>query len=266
MTILKESTLLALWCGVSIALLLLVPSLAAAQERPLEVRLETRAEVEAGGHPDAVRVRAEVAQGVREEGQDQYEQESRDGDRPRPMLVERIRLNLAASTTPARSVEELRALIAERRASLEDEAASTTPRDREVVRKANEVRLAVHTLLAARDTLGGIGDRVSVIARQMNDSVATTTNAEAAISRRGFLARLFVGGDRDAAEVLGEEVERNKERAEEIRTLLASSEVDAEVRVELEAQLAAMRAEHERLAALAEEERAARGIFGWLFR
>ena len=95
----------------------------------------------------------------------------------------------------ASSLDDLKQKIEERKHELEDEEASTTPKFKNAMKNANEVRLAVHALLASKDLLGGIGGQVSEIAKQMNDSVATTTSAEAQIESRSFLAKLFFGGD-----------------------------------------------------------------------
>ena len=83
----------------------------------------------------------------------------------------------------ASSFEDLKQKIEERKHELEDEGASTTPKFKNAMKNANEVRLAVHALLASRDLLGGIGEQVSEIAKHMNDSVATTTSAERKSSR-----------------------------------------------------------------------------------
>ncbi|MFA7309379.1 MAG: hypothetical protein WC050_00560, partial [Candidatus Paceibacterota bacterium] len=142
----------------------------------------------------------------------------------------------------ALSLDDLKMRIETRKLELDDEEASTTPDSRrDAIKNANPVRLAVHSLLASKDLLGGIGQQVSVIAREMNDSVASTTAAEAKIQSRGLLSRLFFGGDRTSAEVIADVAEKNQQRIDTLTALLADANVSAEVTVVLEAQIAALK-------------------------
>ena len=147
----------------------------------------------------------------------------------------------------------------------DDEEASTTPRFKDVVKNANEVRLAVHTLLASKDLLGGIGEQVSEIAKRMNDSVATTTNAEAQIESRSFLAKIFFGGDKRAAEAISKEAKRNQESIAKLTELLNEANLSADIRVALEAQVTALKEAQTRFQTLAEREQRTWGIFSWRF-
>ena len=163
------------------------------------------------------------------------------------------------------SLEDLKQKIEERRQELEDEEASTTPKFKNVMKNANEVRLAVHALLASKDLVGGIGSQVSEIAKRMNDSIATTTNAEARIQSRGFLSRLFFGGDKTSAEVIADAAEKNQQRIDALTALLTEANVSVEVRAVLEAQITALNDAQARLKVLAEKEQKAWGLFSWRF-
>lgn len=180
-------------------------------------------------------------------------------------LQERIQLKLQATTTPAWDVVQLRQTVQERERELNQEASSTDEQYREIVRNENQVRLAVHALLASEQALGGVGPQVSAIAREFNNSVRTTVNAEAEIQARNFLSRLFFGGDRVAAEVLAQEVTRNRERIQELTRLLGQSGLSEDMRIELEMQLQVMQQEQSRIELVAEHEQRLWGIFSWRF-
>ncbi len=168
-------------------------------------------------------------------------------------------------TVRASTLADLRAKREERRAELADEEASTTPKFRNVMKNANEVRLAVHTLLASEDLVGGIGPRISEIAKRMNDTVGSTTDAEAKIESRGALKKLFFGGDRTAAEAIQGAVDANNADIAKLKELLADTSISAEVATDLQAQIEVLEKAQDRLATLADKEGKRRGLFGWLF-
>lgn len=176
-----------------------------------------------------------------------------------------FRFSLNGTTTQARSFDELKQTIEKRKQRFEREAASTTPKDRDIAENANPVRLAVHTLLASKELLGGIGGQVSEIAKQMNDSAATTTNAEVKIQSRSFLARLFFGGDSSAAEVISREIAKNQQRIDDLDKLLAEAAVPADIQATLSAQITALKEAQARLHALAQKEQKMWGLFSWRF-
>jgi len=179
---------------------------------------------------------------------------------------EEIDLEMEDDDDRAISLSDLKNRIEARKQELEDEEASTTPKFKNAMKNANEVRLAVHALLASRDLLGGgIGQQVSEIAKSMNDSVATTTNAEAKIQTRGFLVRLFFGGDKTMAEVIAEAVAKNQENIQKLTDLLGQASTTAEVKLTLEAQIQALENAQARLQVLAEKEKGAWGLFSWRF-
>ncbi|MDE2173224.1 MAG: hypothetical protein KGJ31_01310 [Patescibacteria group bacterium] len=174
-------------------------------------------------------------------------------------------LELESTTTQAFSAAQLHQMIEMRKQELDQEEASTTPEDQSIVKDANEVRLAVHALLAARPLLGGIGQQVSQIAQQVNESVATTTLVEAKIQSRGFWANLFFGGDSAAANVIKEEVAQNQQHIQELTQLLAQANISADVQTTLKAQMAAMELQQTNLANLAQKEQSQWGLFSWRF-
>ena len=176
-----------------------------------------------------------------------------------------IEIELEDDEDIAFSLDDLKKKIETRKLELDDEEASTTVKSREIVKNANEVRLAVHSLLASKELLGGIGWQVSEIAKDMNDSVATTTNAEVRIQARSFFAKLFFGGDSAAAEVITQSVAQNQQRINDLTKLLGEANVSADIQIVLKAQIAAIQDAQTRLHALAEKEQKMWGLFSWRF-
>ena len=128
-------------------------------------------------------------------------------------------------------------------------------------RDQNRVRLAVHALLAAENRTGGIGRDISAVAREFNDSVRMTLAAEERIqARHGFMRFLF-GGDGDAARLIADEAQRNRERVTELRQSIGNCTCDEETRAMLREQVRTIEQEQDRLSALAEEELQHRGLF-----
>jgi hypothetical protein len=179
--------------------------------------------------------------------------------------IEGVPFRLESTTTPAFSFNQLKQSIEVRKQELDQEEASSTPENQDLMKNANPVRLAVHSLLASKDLLGGIGSQVSEIAKQMNDSVATTTNAEAKIQSRSFLARLFFGGDSAAADVISQAVAQNQQRIDDLNKLLGEANVSADIQIVLKAQITALQTAQARLLGLAQKEQKMWGLFSWRF-
>lgn len=176
-----------------------------------------------------------------------------------------MKFGLERDTISVFSFDGLKKSIEQRKQELEEEVASTTSETQDILENVNQVRLAVHALLASKDLLGGIGQQVSRIAQQMNDSVASTTGAEAKIQSRGFFSQLLFGGDRSAADTISEEVAKNQENVQKLTGLLDQTNVPADIQTTLKAQIDALQAEQERLQNLAKKEKSRWGIFSWRF-
>ena len=85
------------------------------------------------------------------------DEEMKDEDQDDFDFEDEFEFELEDDEDVASSFEDLKQKIEERKHELEDEEASTTPKFKNAIKNANEVRLAVHALLASRDLLGGIG-------------------------------------------------------------------------------------------------------------
>lgn len=199
------------------------------------------------------------------EGLDDSTTTERQGERSLEIKRGRLILNLERDDDRAASLAELKQKIEVRKQELDDEEASSTPETRGIMKNANRVRLAVHALLASKDLVGGIGSQVSEIAKQMNDSVATTTNAEAKIQSRGFVMRLLFGGDSTSADIIAKEAARNQTRIDSLTALLTQTGVSVEMQAALSEQITALKDAQARLKTLAEREQKAWGFFSWRF-
>lgn len=202
---------------------------------------------------------------TKQQGEQVREQAKQIREQAREMVKNRLEFDLEDATTSVLSFDQLQQSIEQRKQELDDEEASTTPDLHDVVKNANEVRLAVHTLLASKDLLGGIGQQVSEIAKQMNDSVATTTDAEAHIQSRGFFTRLLFGGDTAAANVISNEVAQDQQNIAKLTDLLNQASTTPEVKAVLTAQIDAMQAQITRLQDVATSQAKLWGLFSWRF-
>jgi len=166
---------------------------------------------------------------------------------------------------PATSFNDLKQKIEMRKQQLAQEVASTSLNHQKIVENTNPVRVAVHSLLSSKELLGGIGPEVSKIAKEMNNSVATTTNAEVKIQSRGFFTRFFFGGDSAAADVIVQEVAQNQQHIDELTAMLDQANVPADIQAILRAQIAAIQDAQVRLQDLAQKEQTQWGLFSWRF-
>ena len=166
--------------------------------------------------------------------------------------------------TKAGNAEQLKEMVQSRTQELEQEAESIKDDTvQKVYRNQNVVREAVQSLLAAENIVGGIGQQVSQIAKDFNNSVDKTIKAEEKIQSRSALAKLFVGGDKTAAAELEQEVNQNRGRIQSLNQLMEQCNCDGETKAVLQEQIQNMEQEQNRLETLAKEQQA-NGLFGWL--
>ncbi len=222
----------------------------------------------ASGDASSSEADKQMAEQVREQAKQGMEQ-VREGvkqqvEQIREEFKNQLEVLREGTTTPARSIEQLKQMIENRRTEIQDGLASTSPAERQAFEHASQVSVAVHALLASQDLLGGgIGQQVSDIAREVDDSVATTTNAEARIQSRGFFTRLFFGGDKQAASVISEQVAQNQDHIQTLTGLLSEASTTADVKAELESQIQAVQQEQTRLQDVAQSQSKLWGLFSW---
>lgn len=177
---------------------------------------------------------------------------------------EQIHVLDIANTTPVRYSVQEREKIQSDRNTLNATLRNATPVRAGWARTENEVRLAVHTLLAMENITGGIGPQVSAVAREFNNSASQSWQLEERIRNRDAVSRFFFGGDQVSAAELASLNVQNQNRIRQIEQLMANESLDEETRAMLQEQLAIMEQENTRLGQVSSSEQQSRGIFGWL--
>jgi len=139
----------------------------------------------------------------------------------------------------ATNTEQLKTMIANKKQEMEQEVQGMKDeKQQKVYQNQNKVREAVHILLAAEDLLTtkgltegkSIGSQVSAIAREFNNSVEKTIPAEEKIQKRNRVIEFFFGGDKEAAENILQETDKNKEKIQELKKLYQECDCDEEVK------------------------------------
>jgi len=164
----------------------------------------------------------------------------------------------------ARTTNELRTMIREKQQEMNQEVQSFGENQQKVYQNQNEVRLAVHSLLAMEDLVGGIGPQVSQVAKDFDNSAQATIRAEEKIQNRNMIVRFFAGGDQEAAGEIERETNQNKLRVQQLRQLREQCDCDEEVKNMFQEQIQNMEQEQNRLQQLAEKEKQTKGIWGWI--
>lgn len=131
-------------------------------------------------------------------------------------------------------------------------------------------RAQVHTALYAFSIAGNVtgrdGPELARLGAEMNASFAAAYAAEEQIKNQNSLMRMLYGGDREAAGLLIQYADQNRQRIQTMEQLIANcSDCDPQVRLMLEEQVQVLSQEQNRLITLGQEEQADKGLFGWLF-
>lgn len=166
----------------------------------------------------------------------------------------------------AQTPEELGQMIQQRKTEMAQEMSGLNEKEQKVLQNQNQVRLATHALLAMEDLTGGIGSRVSEIARNFDNSVQSTIKAEEKIQTRSAFSRFFAGGDKKAGEELEAEVNQNKQKIQELNQLREQCQCSEEVKAMMQEQIRSMEQEQNRLQELAQKEIKSKGLFGWIWK
>lgn len=177
---------------------------------------------------------------------------------------EQIHVMVITNGTPGRNTAQVREKIRSDRNALNATLRNATPVRAGWSTTTNEVRLAVHTLLAMENITGGIGSQVSAVAREFNNSASQSWQLEERIRNRDAVSRFFFGGDQTSAAELANLSVQNQNRIRQIEQLMANESLDEETRAMLQEQLAIMELENTRLGQVSSAEQQSRGIFGWL--
>ena len=131
-------------------------------------------------------------------------------------------------------------------------------------KKQNAIRETVQNLLDIEDRIGGIGQQVSAIAREFNNSIEKTIQAEEKIQKRSKFIKFFIGGVKSAAQELKQEAKQNKEKIQELKKLKEQNWMQTEIKEMFQEQIQNMEQEQSRLEKLANKEINKKGILNWL--
>jgi predicted ribosome quality control (RQC) complex YloA/Tae2 family protein len=164
------------------------------------------------------------------------------------------------------NVTKIKIKIDERKRELEQETEQLRIEEREIVQNQNSVRMGAEAFIIADDETGGLGENVSQIAREFNNSVEVTIQAEERIRSRSGVVRVFIGGDEVAAREIEREVIQNENRIRELEQIIQQCACDEEIKLLLQEQLQMMEQEQERLRNLADDELEDKGIVGWIWK
>lgn len=132
------------------------------------------------------------------------------------------------------------------------------------MRNQNQVRATIESLHMMDEYVGGYGEQVREVAREMNNSFERAYEAEQNMERRGGFARFFVGGDDEAAQEIEEAVNMTQDRVNELRQVREDCDCPDDVKLMLEEQIQNLESEENRLRARAKQEQKKNGLFGWL--
>lgn len=188
-------------------------------------------------------------------------------DRDRIRDRDRIHVDPENVPNPAQSGSQLRQMIQNRWQALNNQAASSTFNggQQQMVQNQNQMRLGVYAMLAAQNMLGNLGPQVTNLAKQIDNSVQATVNAEYSIQTRSTLARLFMGGDRGNANAIMQQIAQNQTRIQELSQLINQSGAPSDVKATLQQELQTMTQEQVRLQDVASQQLNMWGIFSWRF-
>jgi len=147
------------------------------------------------------------------------------------------------------------------------EAAGESERKQQMMMNQNEVRLAVQSMVQMREMLGeGIGEQVSQIAKQFNNSYMAQAKAEEKIAERGGLARFFAGGDHEAAKEIEAQQAQVQAKLQEMKQAMENADIDSEVQTMMQQQIQKLEQEQTRLQQVAEGELKSKGLLGWIWK
>jgi hypothetical protein len=183
------------------------------------------------------------------------------GDQAEPQLISARQ----GEPVRAQNQEQLQTMIQQREQEMNQELEGLSGAQRNVYQNQNQVRLAVHSMLAMEELAGNRGQQIAAVAREFENSVQATIQAEERIQNKNFFSRLFMGGDKEAAEEIEAEVNQNQERITNLKRYQQECDCEEEVKTMLQEQIQNLEQEQTRLGEMAQKEKQNNGLFGWLF-
>jgi len=123
----------------------------------------------------------------------------------------------------------------------------------------------VQALVQVADRDKGIGEQVRVIARQQNQSIATTTAAMEKIQTRSKVKTFLIGTDYKNTGQLRSEMVQTRNRIEQTTKLMEQAK-SAEDKIMLQMQVQAMEQEQTKLEEFLKANESKFSLFGWLVK
>jgi hypothetical protein len=164
----------------------------------------------------------------------------------------------------ARTSSEWKSMIQEKRGEMIEEIKSMKGNLQKAYQNQNEVRTAVHAFLSIGEELvGDLGEEVSKVAKEFNNSVQETIKAEETIRNKNRILRFFAGGDQETAEELRSLVNQNRIRIQRLKELKGECDCEDEVSTLMQEQIQSMEQGQDKLQEMIQNEKNARGIWGW---
>lgn len=171
---------------------------------------------------------------------------------------------IMAGLQKAQNMQQLTVMMQQRAIEMNMQAQNYSRAERNVYQNQNQARIAVFGLQAMEGMMPGIGPQVSAYTKVMNQSVNQTLQLERKIQARSWVRTFFMGGDREAAAQLQQQVQINNTYINKIRQLSNEcANCTVEVKAMLQSQLREMEMEQIRLQNLAEKGQNRRGLLSW---
>jgi len=202
--------------------------------------------------------------GQEEDQQVQTEQQTQTEEKEKNQQGQGGQTFILENQKKATTLDEVREMAQQRKKEMNQEIEGLDEIQRKVYQNQNQVREAVHVLLAIEDLAIGIGPQISKIAREFNNSIGETIIAEEKTQKRNSFIRFFMGGDKDAAEDIEQELNQNQQRIQNLRQLEEECDCEEEIKAVIQEQVQTIEQEQTRLQQLVDNEQSSVGVFGWV--
>jgi len=127
-----------------------------------------------------------------------------------------------------------------------------------------ELRAAIASL-EDLENITGLGQNISILVKEYNSDLKKTVVEEGLIQNRSRIKSFFVGGNKEAAEKIKNQISRNEERLSKMNEDLSTIE-DEELKQIISEQIGILKTEQKRLENLSEKEINKKGLFGWIWK
>lgn len=129
----------------------------------------------------------------------------------------------------------------------------------------NQLRTNIQNLLIVSDSVDStLGNQISNIANQFNNSIEKTIQAENKINNRNGITKFFLGGDKEAAEEINVQIEENNENLEQLKNIINTCNCTSDVKEIIQEQVQQIEQEQVRLQDFSQGQINSNGAFGWI--